>query len=460
LAVGAQGYFRADDTQSLAVSKESLMAPTSRSRSRSAGKGKYVPPTPAKSGRSASRSSSRGRKMQRLTSASRSQSRGRAGPSTRAVRVNVANHRRTYQAGASSGAVGGRFGGGSRKSFKKQNKMKFKGCNTFVKEYASTVSTTNQVSYLGHATHYGLQMRETMWGALWNRLMEKAAVFPSSPNGSGVAFLASTTVNIQFRSYNDAEIPQIITETYQPGAVSVSQITFVYWAMLPARPWNTKTTYGMGEIKFVRAYTLSTSYNEALRSGVEVRMDRLKVDFYSKSAMKFQNRSITTAGNVEEDDVDNVPLGGISYSGSGAGSRFVFSPGTSNGSFLCDQGTGLISAGATADLNEPPYPAEFNKIRTAGTFTLTPGVIKTSSLTAKGVHFWDSMFKDSTPYAGTGNKIASKLGKFRFFGIEKVMNVNNAVPIIISYEIQTTTMASLKEGFTKVQTSNFASTVI
>jgi len=458
IAVGVQGYFRAPDSQSGVVSKSSGMAPAGRrSKSRSRGRSAYRTPRTAPRRRISSRSRS-GNGVRPMSISSRASS------ASVAVRGNPFRSRSRsvvrFRPGSTSGGVGlGGTGLGTRpRNFNKPNAMKYRGCNTFVKEIGSTVESTDQVIYLGHTTHASLLVREVAWGALFNRLMEKASYFPTTPESSGYATLAGDKFVVSYRTVDEAAIPGSIIEIWTPGAGVITQLTFVAWAMAAARPWN--STVG-GEICFQRIYVECPVYNPQFRSLAEVCMFKLKINLQSKSAMKFQNRSISTSGNQEEDSIDNVPLYGKWYGGNGTGSRHTFQSSVGAFPFTADQTTGIIFTPSSTGTEEPPYPAEFTKIQLAGSFSLPPGVVKTSVISSGGTHAWDQLFKGTNPFPATaGVKAFTPMGKFKFFGVEKIMNVNAEVPMVVSYEVQTTIMAAVQEGHNNVQTSNFYSAIV
>lgn len=67
--------------------------------------------------------------------------------------------------------------------------------------------------------------------------------------------------------------------------------------------------------QFLRLIVRDNDANGFTRLDIDLR--RCKFDIYVKSSLKIQNRTVNTDANNEADDVDNVPLYGKQFEGSG-----------------------------------------------------------------------------------------------------------------------------------------------
>lgn len=141
-----------------------------------------------------------------------------------------------------------------------------------------------------------------------------------------------------------------------------------------------------------------------------------------KSALKMQNRSLNTTGDNEADDINNVPLTGRSYEGSGNGlkardNNLILPP--------CDNifGWTTVAAGTEVVLQEPPQPYHFQYAYKSGAVRINPGIIKTSVLNDKLYMSLDrylalcrGMYRNDN---GSFTLAYNMLGKTRYFALER-----------------------------------------
>jgi len=147
-----------------------------------------------------------------------------------------------------------------------------------------------------------------------------------------------------------------------------------------------------------------------------------KITFYSKSALKVQNRSVALAADNEADDVNNVPIYGKLYHGIGNGAlqrsidniKFVNGPALANNV--------AVAGDAFANFSEPPDASEFTHVTKFMKAYFNPGQIKTSVLSFK-TNINVSLFFNTMIQYYTGNSTEQylKIGIFRMFGLERVI---------------------------------------
>lgn len=162
---------------------------------------------------------------------------------------------------------------------------------------------------------------------------------------------------------------------------------------------------------------------------------KMRFQFYNKSALKIQNS--TRGESVEADAVDNIPLYGKSYEGSG---NYVVYHNDNDGGdaqimvFRHNQnaplytrrfGQGEPQVGA---LIEPPPKNVFRRVSKDGKAHLDPGSIKTSIL-EHSLNISVYQFLKTIQGAGilAGPQLNINKGKFRFFILEKMIQSINTI---------------------------------
>jgi len=221
--------------------------------------------------------------------------------------------------------------------------------------------------------------------------------------------------------------------------------------------WNTNTlsnyshSVTAGESLAVIATGLNSSYNTARNAltdasqmhikslryevatgsklqNLSINLSGCTIGFSAKSVMKVQNRTDESATSNEADTVDAVPLAVKIYSGNGTGTenRNAYQS-TVGYEWVCSAITGIynIAGGADEGFQEPPPKACLPQVRSVSSSKLMAGDIKTSTLTSTfKCKLSDLMVK--LPKIATGTSFhLSKLGKFRFYSLEKVLEYEN-----------------------------------
>lgn len=170
-------------------------------------------------------------------------------------------------------------------------------------------------------------------------------------------------------------------------------------------------------------------------------LSRARIRIQAKSSLKIQNRTINASGNVEADDVDNVPIYGKSYSGYGnyimLNNSFTVAGGnTSSYSTLM---TGKFSSSSNPSAREPLPLSMVKRAKKVGKAHLDPGEIKTSVLNYSKTFLLNSLIRkliavgDETT---TGSFV--DIGIFRCFLFEKMLQAvatSDVNGLNIAYEL-------------------------
>lgn len=334
-----------------------------------------------------------------------------------------------------------------------------------------TLGSTSQVQFVGHHTTPEAILLRGMWMAAFNKLMGKAAAVPVNETNTQYNFLANTFITITYRkSLQDAVAPYNPAarsfESYQPGLGSYSPEQFADWALSDARPWNNTNEI----VDFSRMTIQDTTFNPDIRLNTEILLSEMSVTYFAKSALKMQNRS-KTGTSTEADVIDDVPLYGKTYFGNGRGP--ILMNDVNQTKFVADNYFGVIKqAGYSGGVEEPVDPSDFRYVKRSGKIAIAAGQIKTSVIKDQRTISWNRLYE----LAGTrksnfgrqdviSNQSSLKyysnraLGKFEVCGLEKVMNVDNTIPIVIAYECQHDLVIKLKQKRKQIAGIYFKSNV-
>jgi len=446
VGVGLQGYFRSSNSQSIVPLKRKLM---------------FTPPNtrPKRYGRS------RGRSMASTNSSLRSYSSGNAnvrGRSTSSTALAALRNRsRTAssvrfvrRAPAASSTSGGRFSRGKRvKRFGTKGKMINKGVQ-YTFEYGKIFTTATEFQAIGHCTMPQTKVHDQVWRTLLKRLLVKAGVKLNAYDDS-LNLAVGDKIQVFYRVTDGAAASQELF-TYA-AAQTLEDMTSFFAA-------NARGYYGTitSAPTFDSIYYIPLVFN-AFTKPANISLATVMIDFVSKSSLKIQNRSVTSAGD-DEVDLANVPLYGKSYDGNGNGSTWI--KGSSTANFHANSVSGVIDQVSSAlvsnksPMGEPPHAKEFVSVKNSGKVRIEPGSIKTSVLSSKIAmnfnRFFETTWKMSLP-------LSSKLrtygmGKFRFFCLEKMLDPVAAISIVVAVEHQLSFITSLREKETQMMTQVFEKT--
>jgi len=250
-------------------------------------------------------------------------------------------------------------------------------------------------------------------------------------------------------------IPLQATESYALNfwyktSVGGSEIPVVFtvnagdpWSVLATFFYNTLTlANNQSELFWLRLQCVRRIAGVDRECKFNVDMTRMRVQLYSKSSLKVQNRTINSAGNDEVDDVDNVPVYGKMYSGNG---NFIMHQDVAIG----PNGTStLLPAVCTAKFAAgsamcEPQPLSFiKKANKIAKIKLDPGDIKTNIIVSSHSFNLNVLSK---MYSRSGADVAASfdgfnVGKFSFIHVEKMIQAvatTDVNAMNIAYEVDT-----------------------
>lgn len=171
----------------------------------------------------------------------------------------------------------------------------------------------------------------------------------------------------------------------------------------------------------------------------------MRIQHYAKSAIKFQNRTVNSAGNVEADDVDNVPLYGKTYDGFGKNwiqleDRWYYPP------LVNEENSTNLASTVTGVLAEPAPLSTIKGCSKSGKIHLDPAEIKTSVLTS-GFKMNANKFLFLLARDQGGDSNIVNLGKVRLITLEKMIQAvettnENGIKLFYETDLKTGTIVT------------------
>lgn len=294
-------------------------------------------------------------------------------------------------------------------------------------ETSLTQSVAPSCLYIGHCSFPVQLAKDAYWAAFVKAILRDMDIHPSSVDtvivGSGNFY-----IRIRYSSTPNGAI-QTLDTLVTAGTSTLRSVALVLSSSFVASNQYyfkeciiLQVTNGAGDL-YTRAI-----YN----------LQRMRINFYAKSALKLQNRTVTQSNDDNADDVDNVPLYGKSYEGAGTGAYYV----EGNVDMVGDEQYGFIKpfGSLTESLNEPPNYRMLKYVKKHGKAHLDPGQLKTSVLNFRknfmGSYFYNSINR----YGPVSNREWCGLGNFRVFALEKMImaeSITEANKINVALELDT-----------------------
>lgn len=322
----------------------------------------------------------------------------------------------------------------------RHDKVYAKGGDCIVVEQNVETTAANTNSF-GFASFANDQIIEIMWKALIHEMMIRNNFEITTWNTT--LSDVGTTLRVNYTSQIGGGLA---FEEYLSGAGDTYQ-TMVDWCIASARPW-----YGDPLLEIFEVLLRPPASTNAVRNNIaytEFRTANVKMKISCRAALKFQNRTINSAGNDTSDEVDNCPLIGRYYDVKGTVFRkHIPSPPT----FGAGSADGYIAVAAEAFNGEPPLPSYFSNVTKSGGIKLKPGETKKSYLTYSDYGDWSKLHTKYMMY-GIGQLANTTFGSARLFCFEKEIS-SSALEIRITQElnISTTGSATYNPQFPMLQT--------
>jgi len=307
-----------------------------------------------------------------------------------------------------------------------------------------------QVLYIGHTTWAPEEIKKAICRSVLKRIMQKAdidltdfTIAPPVPGGG------PTTYVFKFQLWWQSTPQTNVTVTEQsvdfllntPNAFAIDSFSGLYSMLFPA----VATDSGVFKRLVLYGPPGALPGNQSPLATLD--LERTKIDICVKSTLKLQNQTSSSAEDNEADDVNNVPLYGKSYEGTGNGavSRMVRETGhqqpvpSGPEDYLIRPGNPGLTI-LPAAYREPPLPSQFSRVQKSGKAHLDPGQIKTSVLNYKKTFYFANLVKILFTGTVLTEQNRQPQGNYRFFCFEKMIQfigTSTANSIKIAFEVDT-----------------------
>jgi len=307
------------------------------------------------------------------------------------------------------------------------------------------VTVASKCEYIGHASMPYLICTKVIAAAIVKTLCELKRTYYT--DDSELFHGQATRVLVDYKA-NQQDSTVTAQQDFAAGSTVADVVTFMYNTL--------NVIFIAGSQQMLQSIViLESPAVGSFGQLVRMPMEQSKIHLWSKSTLKIQNRS-KIAEDDEADDVDNVPLYGKSYDGIGNGTSHIKNGETE---FMFADLNGIIEfdGGVKPYLNEPPQGYEFVNVKTVGKAHLDPGHIKTSVLNSSKTGRLNDILHAVLPAQGGGfastTKPQIKVGQFRLFALEKMIETLNSAPtpINVAYEHNLRIGAYMTVSYPKVQ---------
>ena len=373
---------------------------------------------------------------------------------------------------------GGKISKGSRKFKKKAVNVYARGGQNRTFEISRNVQDANCV-YIGHSTFPRRLIFETA-AQQFIKHLAKSVSGEDVPEFTDVIRTFSPADKIIFK-YRPDPFNVLITDTdvgansniYVVPGGGVTMRNFAQWFLGGSRPWHQNRE---GTIESVESDVLNNTQ-------FRVDMRKFMLQIYVKTSLKCQNQSVpgTTAPEQDAEVVNNIPLYGKTYDGSGnmlKCHKRTYGPttGISPIPLVADPNYGLMLMTPSLTPNaesffEPPQGRDFSNVKRVGKLHVDPGQIKTSSLVQTFRMSMTSLmhlvpaFSDFSVVGGVTqypttlantfiNMRERNVGKFRLLAFEKMIGLGTQ-PVNVSFENNVEVSMKSKLGKTSTTIKQF-----
>lgn len=302
-------------------------------------------------------------------------------------------------------------------------------------------------AYIGHGSCPQVVMRRVMLGCLLKIILRRMGLSFSNV----VHPLTFLTIGDKFDLLIklNQETGFITTISYtltvnQPSFQSVLDGLVNAWVVaVQAQVFTSSVDWKLVEFRFDPA-------GAGDLTAVRVPLENARITFECESNLKVQNRSVPSAEDDADDEVDRIPVSGRIYRFNGMGSNFkrtaIQAIGEVNFEPVGEKQDGLYTysagvAGGADVLKEPPNPYNFVRCYGHGKVYLDPGVIKNSFIKYKRTMYLSTLLRYvvGTNEAAANSTIAvqQNIGKFNLIAVEKLIETSNTTPtqlISLAYE--------------------------
>lgn len=337
------------------------------------------------------------------------------------------------------------FGKSSGKLYTKDRKFRRNKKNRYQRrghvlthENNRTISTTDQVVYVGHHTHPLEQVRFEMWAGILKRFFAEFKQYPfdRAQQLSEFGFAVGDIVRVTYETTPTASITTY-DYTVAGGQTFNNLIADLGSA---SRPWFAANVSGESfQLKLNSIMSLPIAASNLVRTYLD--LSQTYISMYSVSHQKIQNRTVNQVGVDSSEEVDNMPLYGKGY----LCSRNQLQPATPSVGVIneptTDQRDGVLSETSSSTTGalprEPPQGSYWRGVSAVGKIHLDPGVIKTSTVKATLSGNVNTILAKLSQISTISQRILP-FGKMKFYALEKMINSDATRPIVVSLETNTT----------------------
>lgn len=344
------------------------------------------------------------------------------------------------------------------KAFKKKSAL---GVSLHFREGGTTTSNTDQ--FLGHASAPVVLVFSQAWLSIVKRLLIKAE-FPVSGPDIATGFIAGDAI-VLYYSLSDGAAQ--VSTVYSPTTTDTMN-SVTAWLNNSSRPWNAQTDGLSNQVTFIGiryAPVVLPAAGLIPSAAAYVPLRFATLTMHGSSYLKYQNRTIDKAGDVEADDIDNEPLRLRIYEGKGTGMVSINVGNAPLPQYTSNTFSGIIFAKpastTTGAIQELPDAEVFDKVTRTSTDMMGPGEIKTSRLTFKYNGTWNKLFQSMNPNGRLGAQQAKGIilskGEFRIMGMEKMIKYTDVTdqPISTVYQMDYNLFSEVHERRSYQSTANF-----
>lgn len=319
-------------------------------------------------------------------------------------------------------------------------------------EYANTVdSAGNQTVIIGHSTTVAEQMLRVAVGVLVKRLFQKMNIEVATLND--VVNVVDFSIGDKFTFVGNRQ------GVDPPGGEGATVYSYVLLAgdigntvmnLIDKLCGSLKTYINVQSNQWANAALRFSEFRfEPVTDGTKHDRCSLKIlnstmHFYCKSDLKMQNRSVSVETDNQADNVNNVPVYGKSYEGTGTGFSIQRAKSVNqlSESYFVHRTRGIMEINGTSSngMLEPLTRKNFRGVSKSATVSYNPGEIKTSTLISSFVMYFDTLvFACVAAFNNLGLPLAAtnpwiKKGKFRFQILDKVIGLTGATGVKVAYE--------------------------
>lgn len=376
----------------------------------------------------------------------------------------ISRSRAVSRAGAYFGGKVNKFKR-NKKSMSKRGKLTKPGLHTIGVHSRQEIGMTNagtegnrvEVAYIGHTSMPLKQTALQIWRAIVKALMLRHQIFMQDFTQKLVSFGLAAGDAFTVAYYADGEAILVSTFTYLVDPNS----SFEDVAM------NLSNSFGgIGDVEQIRLHAISFVPTAGKRINLD--LHNASIVHHVKSALKVQNRTVTTTGENEADDVDNCPINGKAYHIKGnnlllkSNRRLLSGIGTTAdlrrnevilyggsvgvGADIANDGIAYGQANSTnsqfAKPAEVPHPYEVEGCYKYAKVRINPGAIQTSILEQR--YELNLQYLLKLLYAGGDDrKYNKKAGLCRVFALDKAI-VDSTSDVKIAAEVQCDMWTMLK----------------